>query len=125
MNCQRILIVDDERSMSAAVAAILSIEHYPFDIANDADSALHLVEQEPYGLAILDLMMPGMNGVELFRRIHESQPDIQAIMLTAHTTIDKVFPAIDSGITRVLAKPVDANELLPLVEQLIGAVESA
>lgn len=120
MPCQTVLIVDDDRTHSTAVAAILSPLGYEIDVAKDGPTAIKLVQQSPYALAILDYQMPGMHGVELFRQIHELRPEMKGVLLTAYTTLDKVFPAIDSGIERVLSKPVDANELVPLVELLVG-----
>ncbi len=120
MNDQRLLLVDDDRSNSAAVAAILAPLGYAIDVAIDGDSALELAGENTYDLAIVDYQMPGMDGVELFRQLHKRYPRTRGIMLTSYTTIDKVFPAIDNGIERVLAKPVDAKVLIPLVRELTG-----
>jgi YesN/AraC family two-component response regulator len=61
-----------------------------------------------------------MNGIELFRRMREIQPDITGIFLTGFTTIEVVSPAIEAGILRVLPKPVDFKELMPIIEEFIG-----
>ena|ERR1043166_2672481 len=118
---QRMLVVDDDRSHLAAVETILAELGYELDIAADGASALELAARKPFALAILDYQMPNLNGVEVFQGIRHLQPQIHGVLLTAYTTIDKVFPAIDSGIERVLSKPVNAQELVPLVEELVGA----
>ena len=61
-----------------------------------------------------------MNGVELFRRMRKLQPEIKGIFLTGFTTIDVVYPAIEAEIIRVLPKPVDYEQLMPLIEELMG-----
>lgn len=120
MSEKRVLVVDDDRSHSAAVASILSPLGYEIDVAEDGRSALHFVHRRPFALAILDYQMPGMDGIELFQQIQHVQPDVKGVLLTAYTTIDKVFPAIESGIERVLAKPVNAVELVDVVQHYVG-----
>lgn len=120
MATNRVLVVDDDRSVSHVVASILADRGYVVDVADDGDSALKLVAENSYVLAVLDYQMPGMDGVELFRRARERQPELVGIFLTAYANLDTVFPAIDAGIERVLAKPPSRGELLPLVEELIG-----
>jgi len=71
-------------------------------------------------LAVLDYQMPGMDGIELFARMQRIHPALPGVFLTAYPTINTVFPAIGVGIERVLAKPVDSHELIPLVESLVG-----
>jgi YesN/AraC family two-component response regulator len=61
--------------------------------------------------------MPIMNGVELFRLMREIRPDLAAIFLTGYPTIDVVYPAIEAGILRVLSKPADFKELVPIIEE--------
>ena len=114
-----ILIVDDNPDACALAAKLLWKWEYQADIALDGFTALDLVEKQPYALAIIDYQMPDMNGVELFRRMRELQPDIKGIFVTGFTTIDVVYPAIEAGIVHVLAKPVDFEELMPIIEKLL------
>jgi CheY-like chemotaxis protein len=116
----RILIVDDDPGNRFALSKVLAGLGYEIDVAEDGESALDLVRENEYALAVLDYRMPGMDGVELYRKIHAIQPGVVGVFLTAFTTIDTVFPAIEAGVTRVLSKPVDFNELIPLVEDSIG-----
>ena len=90
------------------------------DTACDGETALKLVDEHPYALAVLDYQMPHMDGVELYQQIIQRQPDVLGVFLTAFTTLDTVYPAIMSGIERVLAKPVVRDELVLLVESLVG-----
>jgi len=116
-----ILIVDDNADACEMAAKMIQCSgNYQVETACDGLTALELVKGHPFALAIIDYAMPGMNGVELFRRMRQIRPDIKGIFLTGFTTIDVVFPAIDAGILRVLAKPIDFDELMPVVEQYSG-----
>ena len=112
-----ILLVDDEVDTCNLAARLLAELGYPADAAYDAQTALALVRQKPYALAIIDYRMPGMNGVELFRQLHQLRPEMKGIFLTGFTTIDVVYPAIREGILKILPKPVDFNELMPIIHQ--------
>jgi CheY-like chemotaxis protein len=113
-----ILIVDDNPDACKMAAKMIERSgDYHTATAHDALAALELVKEQPFALAIIDYSMPGMNGVELFRKLREIRPDLKGIFLTGFTTIDVVFPAIDAGILRVLAKPIDFDELMPVIQQ--------
>jgi len=117
----RVLVVDDDRGNCEVVARLLAERGYQVDTACDGESALDLINQFAYQLAVLDYQMPGMNGVELFRRARGIRPEMKGVFLTAYTSINTVFPAIEAGVERVLAKPADARELIPLVDHLVAA----
>ena len=117
-----VLIVDDNPDACATTAKLLWAWGYQADVAHDGESALKLVDQNQYGIAIIDYQLPGMNGVELFRRMRQLRPDLAGIFLTGFTTIDVVYPAIEAGILHVLAKPADFNELMPIIEEHLGTV---
>ena len=116
----RILVVDDDQGNRFALSKVLAGLGYEVDTAEDGAAALQLCRDHEYALGVLDYRMPGMDGVELYRKMHAMQPDVVGVFLTAFTTIDTVFPAIEAGVTRVLSKPVDFNELIPLVQESIG-----
>ncbi len=115
-----ILVVDDNKDSCTMMAKLLSAFGYEVDVALDGRSALHCIEHKRYGIAIIDFQMPAMNGVTLFRAMQQVQPDLAAVFLTGFTTIDVVYPAIEAGVLRVLAKPPDFEELIPIIEEHIG-----
>jgi CheY-like chemotaxis protein len=116
-----ILLVDDEPRICAYVAKFLSGRGWAVDTAPDGPSALELVRQKTYDAVVLDYRLPGMDGAELCRRIRELQPAIRSVFLTGFPTIDTVFPAVDAGAARVLAKPVDPDTLIGVIEQQLAS----
>jgi len=117
-----ILVVDDNHDACTMMARLLSALGYQVDAAEGGRAALDLVARNEYGIAIVDYQMPGLNGVDLFRQMRALRPYLAGVFLTGHTTIDVVYPAIDAGILRVLPKPVDFEELLPILEEHLASV---
>ena len=119
MSKPSILVVDDDRTNCAILSKMLSAHGYQVDTASSGEEALKLVEEQPYVLVLLDYVMPGMDGVELYRRIRQLRPETIGVFQTAFARIEVIYSAIDAGAERVLAKPVDSQELLPLVDRLV------
>ena len=117
----RVLVVDDDRTNRTLISKILTQHGYTTDVADGGEAALALAKDHSYGVAVLDYRMPGMNGVELFQEIHRTQPETVGIFLTGYPTVNTVYPAIEAGVQRVLAKPVDAEELLRVVAETTAA----
>jgi CheY-like chemotaxis protein len=117
---QRVLIVDDDRTSCEILAKILSLRGYRVDAAHDGYTALEMVQHGDYGLALIDYRMPGMDGVELYRRIREMRPSLVGVFVTGFPTIDTVYPAIAVGVQRVIAKPAGSTELLSVIEEFLG-----
>lgn len=120
MSTIRLLVCDDDRGNCHLVSHCLQAEGFDVDVAGNGEDALKLLRRNHYHLAILDYQMPGMDGVQLYQRIHEQSPGTLGIFLTAFTTLDIVYPAINAGVESVLAKPVDLNELRNLVISKVG-----
>lgn len=118
MTNPRLLVVDDDRYACDALSRVLQQRNFSVDIAMDGKHALKLAAENVYSLAILDYQLPDMTGAEVLRGARAIRPELPAIFVTAYTTIDKVFPAVDAGAHRILAKPFDAGELLRLVDEM-------
>jgi CheY-like chemotaxis protein len=116
----RLLIVDDEVDACRNLSDILSDLGYRVDVAFDGPGALDLVRQHHYDVALLDLKMPGMNGVELYKRIKAMSAGTVAIVVTAFATSGIAQEALDAGAAEVVAKPVDLQRLIRLVEDTLG-----
>ena len=115
-----ILVVDDEVDTCRNLSDILSDLGYRVDIAHDGLSALELVKRNAYDVALLDLRMPGMDGLELFHRIRELRSGTVGIIVTAYAGTDTAERALAAGAWQVLAKPVNFSRLLAVVEQAVG-----
>ena len=121
-----ILLIDDNLDSCQTAAKLLRLAgDYESDIAQDVFTALELIEKKEYALAIIDYQMPDMNGVELFQRMKQIRPDLKAIFVTGYATIDVVFPALEAGVLRVLAKPVDFEVLIPVIDDLAWSSTNA
>jgi DNA-binding NtrC family response regulator len=119
-----ILVVDDDQNIRTFVAKILAAKNWHVDTAEDGPSALLLIHEHTYDAVVLDYRMPGMDGVEVCRKIKEIQPATREVFLTGFPTINTVFPAIEAGAERVLSKPVNPEELIQVVEQQLADSET-
>ncbi|HEX7449719.1 MAG TPA: response regulator [Pirellulales bacterium] len=116
----RILVVDDEVDTCANLSDILTDLGYQVDVAYDGTSAIELVKQNAYDVALLDLKMPGMDGLELYRRIKQLQSGTVAIVVTAYASSNTASAALAAGAWQILPKPVDLSKLLGLVDEAVG-----
>ena len=115
----RILVVDDEVDTCANLSDILVDLGYQVDVAYDGPSALELVQRTAYDVALLDLKMPGMDGLELYRRIKELRAGTVAIVVTAYASSHTAQEALAAGAWRILAKPVVFPQLMKLVDEAV------
>jgi DNA-binding NtrC family response regulator len=115
----QLLVVDDEQDTCANLADIFTDLGYDVDVAYDGPSALELVKRKTYDIALLDLKMPGMDGLELFRRIKEISHGTVAIVVTAYATSDTARKILDAGAWRIMPKPVDFSALLRQVNEAL------
>src|SRR5437764_1218818 len=115
-----ILLVDDDVDTCCNLADILSDLGYQVDTAHDGPTALELVKQHPYEVALLDYKMPGMDGLTLYREIKRLRAGMVAIVVTAYAGGGTAEEALQAGAWQVLAKPVDFPKLLGLVNEALG-----
>lgn len=108
----KILFAEDEKSLSRAVSMILEKNHYVVDPVYNGQDALDYLETGDYDAAILDIMMPKMDGITVLKKIRAEGIRIPIIMLTAKSEIDDKVLGLDSGANDYLTKPFDTKELL-------------
>lgn len=106
-----VLIVDDEMEIGEMVGEFLRRRGYRVKTASNGETALAMVNREPPDLVLLDIYMPGMNGVEVLRQLQQSHPSVGVIMLTASQDEPLLKTALDLGAFDVLSKPVDLNQV--------------
>ena len=115
---ERILIVEDEAGIASFVKLELLHEGYEVQVAEDGRVALELFQQEQWDLVLLDIMLPGINGLEVLRRIRKTS-SVPVILLTARgDTMDRVM-GLDAGADDYLPKPFAIEELLARIRSLL------
>jgi two-component system, NtrC family, response regulator HydG len=115
-----ILVVDDEVDTCRNQHDILTDLDYRVDTAHDGPSALELVRRNAYDVVLLDLRMPGMDGLTLYREIKKLRADAVAIVVTAYASKPTADEALAAGAWQLLPKPVDFPRLLRLVDEALG-----
>jgi DNA-binding response OmpR family regulator len=116
----RILVVDDDPDICRNLSDILSDLGYHVDTAHDGVSALELVRQRPYDVALLDYKMPGMDGLTLYGEIKKQRAGTVSLLVTAYASASTAEEALSAGAWKVVAKPVDFRNLLGFVDEAIG-----
>jgi DNA-binding NtrC family response regulator len=118
-NAASILVVDDDVDTCRNLADILSDFGYAVEVAHDGYEALKRIDSRRFDVALLDLKMPGMDGLQLYREMKRRQPAIVAIIVSAYATGETVQEAQQAGASHVLPKPVDPRRLLPLIDEAV------
>ena len=115
----RILVVEDERLLCDGIAEDLELEKYTVDRCYDGADAHERLFVEPYDLVILDLNLPGMDGLELLRRIRSEQPELRVLILSARAQLSDKVAGLDLGADDYLTKPFALEELEARVRTLL------
>jgi DNA-binding NtrC family response regulator len=111
----RVLVVDDEPGARAALAEVLRVEGYTVAVAADGFKALPKIAAIAPEVVVCDLRMPGMDGLELTRRVLADDPDRIVILMTAFGSVDQAIAALRAGAVDFLTKPVDVDHLLEVI----------
>ena len=94
---ERILIIDDEAAIRESLETLLTLEGYAVEMAVNGEDGLVAIERNTYDLVLLDLALPGKNGLEILAIIRERHPSLPVIMITAYGKVDNVVDAIRTG----------------------------
>ncbi len=108
----QVLIVDDETSIRASLSGILSDEGYEPLTAADGESALSLLEEETPDLVLLDVWLPGIDGLEVLAKIKKRQVDLPVVMISGHGTVETAVKATRLGAFDFIEKPLDMDKIL-------------
>ena len=114
----RLLYAEDETSLARAVSTILTRNNYAVDVVSDGESALDYLATGNYDGAILDVMMPKLDGIEVLRRMRARGDSTPVLLLTAKAEIDDRVAGLDSGANDYLTKPFDMKELLARIRAM-------
>ena len=112
-----ILLVDDDRLLREVIGEYLSSSGYKVDLAEDASIALAKFNPGKYHLALIDMVMPGMNCLDLMKEIMQRDPNIFCLIMTGYPTIDSTYKAMVEGASDYIIKPFQLIELLHIIQK--------
>jgi len=115
----KILIVDDQFGIRTLLNEVLTKEGYTVFKASNGLQALHIVENNMLDLVLLDMKLPGMDGVEVFKRMKQIQEDIRIIFMTAYSETEIIQKSSQLGALTYFSKPFDINEIRRTVKQFL------
>ena len=116
----KILIVDDEREFLQAIEPGLVRRGFEVTLAASGSVALELVRTRIFDVVVLDVKMPGINGVETFREISRALPDLPVILLTGHGNMEQAFESSREGVFEYLTKPCDVEKLSQVAREAVA-----
>jgi DNA-binding NtrC family response regulator len=116
----RVLLVDDEWEFLEPTAARLRRRGLTCVTAHSGEEALVALGGGPFDCAVVDVKMPGMNGLELLRRMRHEYPDLPVVLLTGHASVQLGVQGMDLGAFEYLLKPVEVDDLLDVVRRAAG-----
>jgi DNA-binding NtrC family response regulator len=115
----RILVVDDDPGQRSLIETFLRAKGYRTQAAGSGEAALQLLAEEPFSMMISDVRMPGMSGIETFRRVRQKYQSLPVLLVTAFADIRSAVTAMRDGAVNYLAKPIDLDELMASVQQAL------
>jgi DNA-binding response OmpR family regulator len=115
----KVLFVEDEKSIRLSLKETIGDEFKRFSIAKDGEEGLERFLNSQYDLVISDISMPKMSGLEMVAEIKKISKDVPIILLSAYSEKEKLLQAIDIGVTKYLIKPIDPEELLETISEIV------
>ncbi len=116
-----ILIIDDDDQLRNSFKKLLAEEGYKVESAASGEAGLNIVKNESLDLVILDMRLPGMNGIETFKKIHEIEPKLPVIIMTAYGTTETAIETTKLGAFDYILKPFDVPDMLELIRLALNA----
>ena len=114
---EKVLLVDDEEEFVETLAERMRTRGMDVSTSNSGADALQLVDEEDFDVVVLDLKMPGIDGLEALKRIKHRRPDIQVVLLTGYASVANGVEAIKEGALEFLEKPVDLASLTDAIHK--------
>jgi excisionase family DNA binding protein len=116
-----ILVVDDEEVMRQFIVGALQAGQRQILTAASGEEALEIAKKDDLDLVLLDLIMPGISGVETFRQLHAVRPELPVVIVTGYPDSDLMSRALEIGPFTMINKPIDINQLQKVVDVIVGA----
>jgi len=119
----KIIIVDDDEQIRATMKTILEDNGYVVDLAATGNEAIKMTQETVYNVALLDIRLPDIEGVELLKRIKDNVPKTRKIMVTGYPTLQNAISALNKNADAYLVKPFDVEKLLNLIKEQLRLQE--
>jgi DNA-binding response OmpR family regulator len=122
MDEYRVLIVDDEEELVTTIAERLQIRGMQAETATDGETALKMIEANPPQVVVLDVMMPGIGGIEILKRMNAQNLQIPVILLTGYGSSEQGKEGMELGAFDYLMKPCDLNMLISKIQEAVKSL---
>ena len=119
-----ILVVDDEPNMLRTLADIFRDEGFDVTTASSGEQAVEMSAAKRYDVVLMDVRMPGIDGVEAFRKIREIRPSVPVVMMSAYSVDHLMNDALREGVVAFLQKPLDAAKVIWMMRSLASHTEA-
>lgn len=118
-----ILVVDDEQEFLELMTNRLQKRGFTVNIAPNGEQALERVAEEDFDAMVLDVKMPGIDGIEVLRRVKRMRPNLPVLLLTGHASIEAAMTGVETGAVDYLLKPVPINDLIMRLRDIAARKE--
>ncbi|MEM2249617.1 MAG: response regulator [Candidatus Bathyarchaeia archaeon] len=119
----RILVVDDDENIRKVLTTILEEEGYIVDEAENAKKAIEKTKRKIYNLALIDIRLPDMEGIELLTRMKDTVPRMRKIIITGYPTLQNAIEAVNRGADAYILKPFDMDKVLATIKEQLRKYE--
>ncbi len=116
---ERLLIVEDEETLSSSLRRVFLRDGYEAEVADNAESALEMLDKDIYDIIITDIILPGMSGIEMLKKIKESLPEQIVIIMTAYASLETAVEALRAGAYDYVVKPIIHEEIKQIVKNAL------
>jgi len=116
---RRILVVDDDRSMVKTLCDVLKLHGWEAEGVFSGEEAIAAVRNQSFAVVLMDIKMPGMDGVQTLKLMRQERPDLRVLLMTAHATRDLIVEAEREGAIRIFPKPMGLQPLLQSLERTL------
>jgi len=113
----RIIVVDDDENIRSVLTAILEDEGYTVESADTATKGIEKSEKTVYNLALIDVRLPDMEGIELLAKMRDTEPRMRKIIITGYPTLQNAIEAVNSGADAYVMKPFDVEKILQTIKE--------
>src|SRR5580765_5112121 len=116
-----ILLIEDDVSLAANLCDVLTEDGFKVTVCNRGDEGLRRANKDEFDVVLTDLRLPGLGGLELVRQLHETQPRLPVVLMTAHGTVEIAIEATKLGAYDYLQKPFEMQELISVLHRAADA----